>query len=237
MKDLSMNDLILVSVDMRTTSMQVAKRFNKPHAMVIRALKDLRASLAEINHKDVSNYADISYADGMNRMQQGVSMSRDGFTLLAMGFTGKDALSWKLKFLAAFNAMEAKLAKDNDKLEWKAARLQIKQVRASFTNAVKDFVTYAEAQGSTSASRYYGNITKMEYQALGLLELQKSAMGNFRDTLDLIDLSYLQVAEITAKAALENGMEQKMHYKEIYIFAKQKVTEYANSVSFLRLAK
>ena len=37
-------------------------------------------------------------------------MNRDGFTLLAMGFTGKAALEWKLKYIAVFNEMEKKLA-------------------------------------------------------------------------------------------------------------------------------
>ena len=36
-------------------------------------------------------------------------IDRDGFTLLAMGFTGPKALKWKLKYIAAFNAMEAAL--------------------------------------------------------------------------------------------------------------------------------
>jgi hypothetical protein len=153
-----------------------------------------------------------------------------------MGFTGAKASQWKLKFLAAFNAMEAKLVKENDKLEWNAARLQIKAVRKSFTNAVQDFVAYATEQGSKSAPMYYTNITKMEYKALDLLDKQKSAVGgNFRDTLDLMDISALTMAEVIAKSALESGMQQKMHYKEIYQFAKQKVNEYAAIVSMPRL--
>ena len=36
-------------------------------------------------------------------------MTRDGFTLLAMGFTGDEALEWKIKYLEAFNTMETKL--------------------------------------------------------------------------------------------------------------------------------
>ena len=236
MKDIAMSDLTLVSADMRTTSMQVAKRFNKSHATVIRAIKDLNISLAEINPKDVSNFADISYVDGMNRMQQGVSMTRDGFTLLAMGFTGKDALSWKLKFLAAFNQMEQQLLKQAPTLDYAAVRLQTKNIRTGLTDAVKDFVGYATAQGSQSAAMYYANITKMEYRALDLLDKQKTALGNFRDTLDLMDLCYLQAAELIAKGALEQGMQQKMHYKEIFQFAKQKVSAYAETLSFMRLA-
>lgn len=37
-------------------------------------------------------------------------MNRDGFSLLAMGFTGKNALEWKLKYIQAFNEMEKQLA-------------------------------------------------------------------------------------------------------------------------------
>ncbi|NDO43203.1 hypothetical protein FMM66_12360 [[Clostridium] cocleatum] len=37
------------------------------------------------------------------------TMNRDGFTLLAMGFTGKEALEWKFKYIEAFNNMETKL--------------------------------------------------------------------------------------------------------------------------------
>ena len=36
-------------------------------------------------------------------------MDRDGFSFLAMGFTGEKADTWKLDFIDAFNAMENKL--------------------------------------------------------------------------------------------------------------------------------
>ena len=36
-------------------------------------------------------------------------MDRDGFSLLVMGFTGKKALEWKLKYIDAFNQMEETL--------------------------------------------------------------------------------------------------------------------------------
>ena len=43
-------------------------------------------------------------------------MNRDGFSLLVMGFTGKDALDWKLKYIDAFNKMEKKI-KEQSKLQ------------------------------------------------------------------------------------------------------------------------
>ena len=37
------------------------------------------------------------------------SITRDGFTILVMGFTGKKAMAWKERYIAAFNAMEKRL--------------------------------------------------------------------------------------------------------------------------------
>jgi Rha family phage regulatory protein len=222
---------ITISKYMKTTSMQVARYFEKPHDKVIVAIELIKSRLPAGN----ASYGDIYYIDASNRKQRAIEMNRDGFSLLAMGFKGDKAFEWKLKFLAAFNAMEQALIKENDKLEWKTARLQIKQTRKSFTNAVADFVEYATAQGSQSAKMYYANITKMEYAALDLLDRQKTTIGNFRDTLDLMEVSTLMMAEVVAKGALEQGMKEKLHYKEIYILAKKKVKDYADSISFLKL--
>jgi Rha family phage regulatory protein len=215
--------------------MQVAETFGKTHKNVLLALRNL-STPASFNER---NIAFISFVDGRGRIQQGCEMTRDGFSILAMGFHGREAMEWKLKFLEAFNAMEAKLIELASKakapkappIDWAAARLQGKQARKDFTDTVKKFVDYATAQGSQSASKYYMNLTKMEYKALDLLDLQKSAIGNFRDTLDGIDVGFLHVAEIIAASALEAGMAEGIHYKEVFQLAKQKVQAYAATVS------
>jgi phage regulator Rha-like protein len=167
----------------------------------------------------------------------GYEMTRDGFSFLAMGFTGKKAAQWKEKLLKAFNRMERELAKNHQNIEWKAARLQLKSVRRETTDRIKDFVEYATAQGSKNAKMYYANITTMEYKALGFLEQSKSAEGNFRDTLDLLQISQLQLAEMLAANAISHGMQMKMHYRDIYAFAKQKVIDLAGSISWTRLSE
>jgi UDP-2,3-diacylglucosamine pyrophosphatase LpxH len=43
-------------------------------------------------------------------------MTRDGFALLAMGFTGKEALAWKIAFIKAFNGLESQVHEDNARL-------------------------------------------------------------------------------------------------------------------------
>lgn len=88
------------------SSRQIAESFEKNHRDVLRAVDGLK--------EDVRNFAQMFFEteapDSYGRPQRTYLMNRDGFTLLAMGFTGKAALEWKLKYIAAFNAMEKQLA-------------------------------------------------------------------------------------------------------------------------------
>jgi Rha family phage regulatory protein len=100
-----------------TTSLQVAQFFGKRHRDVMRAIKNL---LNELPESDARNFAQTcvdtkiegaANVQGATRQDPTYRMNRDGFMLLAMGFTGKDALRWKLTYIAAFNRMEAELQK------------------------------------------------------------------------------------------------------------------------------
>lgn len=103
-----MSDIILSmqSGEPVASSRQIAENFEKNHNHVLRDIDLLK--------KDVSNFGQMFFEttapDSYGREQRAYLMNRDGFTLLAMGFTGKAALEWKLKYIAAFNEMEKKLA-------------------------------------------------------------------------------------------------------------------------------
>ncbi|EME3570539.1 Rha family transcriptional regulator [Enterococcus faecium] len=98
-----------------TTSLQVAEVFGKEHKVVLKAIDELKEGVAE-NSADsfdgvAQNYADLFYEDTYIHPQnkqkyRQIIMNRDGFTLLAMGFTGKKALQFKLQYINAFNEME-----------------------------------------------------------------------------------------------------------------------------------
>lgn len=104
-----MTDIILSTQNGEpvASSRQIAESFEKNHRDVLRAVDNLK--------EDVRNFAQMFFEttvpDSYGREQRAYLMNRDGFTLLAMGFTGKAALEWKLKYIAAFNEMEKKLAK------------------------------------------------------------------------------------------------------------------------------
>lgn len=85
------------------SSLDVATHFEKDHHNVLKAIRSLIDELpAEFNGV---NFNAIEYRDPVGRTQPMFYLSRDAFTLLAMGFTGAAALQWKLKYIEAFNAM------------------------------------------------------------------------------------------------------------------------------------
>ena len=93
-----------------TTSRKIAEVFGKEHKSVLRTIDSLE--IPEDFRK--RNFAPSGY-QAQNGLGKTVNykmylITRDGFTLLAMGFTGKKAMQFKLAYIAAFNAMEAELA-------------------------------------------------------------------------------------------------------------------------------
>lgn len=93
-----------------TTSLKVAEVFEKNHRDVTRSIDGLK--------KDVRNFAQMflegNEPDSYGRNRRIYYMNRDGFTLLAMGFTGKKAMQFKLQYIEAFNAMEHRLTTEQD---------------------------------------------------------------------------------------------------------------------------
>jgi Rha family phage regulatory protein len=88
-----------------TDSRKVAEVFGKEHKNVIQAIENITAENSAVS----SMFYETDYTAGTGKHYKMYLMNRDGFTLLAMGFTGKQALEWKLKYIKAFNDMEAEL--------------------------------------------------------------------------------------------------------------------------------
>jgi len=106
-----MNNLISVQNQegqLVVTSRQVAEHFDKRHADVLDKIDFL---LSQINstEKSVQYFIPSEYKDTSGKTNKEHLLTRDGFTLLAMGFTGTKALEWKLKYIEAFNRMEKQL--------------------------------------------------------------------------------------------------------------------------------
>jgi Rha family phage regulatory protein len=103
---LNFQDFISADGDRLTTdSLKVSAVFGKKHFNVLR---DIERLLAEVD----PDFAKLNFevCREINELQNGkpqpfYRMTRDGFSLLAMGFTGKRAIAFKVAYIGAFNAM------------------------------------------------------------------------------------------------------------------------------------
>ncbi|QPB58479.1 Rha family transcriptional regulator [Lacticaseibacillus paracasei] len=99
-----MNELVIMhNKQAVTTSLRVAEVFGKDHKNVIQSIENLAAEKSAAKF-----FAEATY-DNRGKQYPMYYMNRDGFTLLAMGFTGKRALQFKIQYIQAFNSMEATL--------------------------------------------------------------------------------------------------------------------------------
>lgn len=94
-----------------TNSLLVAEKFGKEHRNVIRSIKEILGSAQNCAYP---LYVEATYTHPQNGQEYPVYiMTRDGFTLLAMGFTGEKSLKFKMEFINAFNKMESMLKSDD----------------------------------------------------------------------------------------------------------------------------
>jgi len=97
----------IVNNQPRAMSTDVAEFFGKEHFNILRDIREIKANCPE--SFDALNFESVEYVDAKGEKRPAYSMTRDGFTLLAMGFTGEKALQFKLAYIEAFNKMEAAL--------------------------------------------------------------------------------------------------------------------------------
>lgn len=104
-----MKDLVIMHDQQAvTTSLVLAEVFEKKHQHVMEAIRKLTVENSTVKKMFVED----SYLNSRNQQQPMYYMNRDGFTLLAMGFTGSKAMEFKLKYIDAFNKMEKQIKEE-----------------------------------------------------------------------------------------------------------------------------
>jgi Rha family phage regulatory protein len=93
-------------------SRDVAREFGKRHDNVLRDIQALLATPSELRGFDW--FREVSYLDEKGEARPSFDLTRDGFTLLVQGWTGPKALAFKIRYIQAFNEMEALLASRPD---------------------------------------------------------------------------------------------------------------------------
>jgi Rha family phage regulatory protein len=103
-----MNQLVFIEKNQAVTnSLIVAETFEKNHADVLRDIRKMECS----EEFRLSNFAESYYVNSQNKEMPMYYMNKKGFTLLAMGYTGKEAMKFKEAYIDQFEMMEQELNK------------------------------------------------------------------------------------------------------------------------------
>lgn len=151
-----------------TTSMIVAQVFGKRHDDVLKRIRSLDCS----REFTLRNFAECSRPGSNNKPEPFYRMTRDGFTFLCMGFTGKEAARWKEAYIQAFNRMETELQQHNGAQynEEVGAEFTGRTVELNFGKGV------VHAEWDTAGNLWLGDL---EVDALLGYKMKNSALGLF----------------------------------------------------------
>lgn len=162
------------------------------------------------------------------RPDESYLINEDQFILLVMLVKNSpESVELKVRIAKEFKTMRkmlSKLASTRSTEDWQNVRNDGKVVYLQKTDVIKQFVDYAIAQGSKSANMYYSNLAQMENKALFLIE-QK--YPNVREVLNIKQLMQVATADQIVEKALGDGMKQELHYKKIYVLAKDRVIQFS----------
>ena len=196
------------------SSRDVAEKFEKRHDHVLRDIDNLIPQNWGVRNMAKEN----TYINERGREYREYLLNRDGFSLVAMGFTGEKALQWKLDYINAFNKMET-FIKQRESSEWQLARQQGKLIRRKETDAIQMLIPYAMEQGSKNADKLYINYSNLVNKTIGL----KSGQRPLVDWLSLVHIGHL---EDCFTQTIIDGIKNGVYYKEIYKRCKEKAELY-----------
>lgn len=185
-----------------TTSLVVAEEFEKEHKHVMEAIEKLTVE----NSAARNMFDKTTYINSRNREYPMYYMNRDGFTLLAMGFTGKKAMQFKLKFIEQFNRMEQYI-KEKEKQRSEGGRIEAFEMSLLGTKYLSEMLRMDDSSTLEMVTELHGDYnlpTKHlpNYvegkQTLSLTELLKrhnSTMSAIKANDKLIQLGLLETKE------------------------------------------
>jgi Rha family phage regulatory protein len=192
------------------SSLDVSRSFGKRHDNVFRAIGGLLE-----NEETQKMFKKLNYVDSQNKQKYPMYlMNRDGFSLLVMGFTGKKALDWKLKYINVFNQME-KIIRERQSQSWIESRSVGKLSRKAETDVLKKLVEYAKQQGSEHADMLYVTYSKLANKTAGVTDRETAT------TQQLMNLSFVENIILNM---VQDGIQQELPYKEIYRNVKDRLS-------------
>lgn len=195
-----------VNGEIRVSSLEVASVFEKRHKDVLEAIRNLE----EYDEFRGPDFRPSEYKTKQGKMQPCFNINRRGYSLLAMGFTGQKAFTFKARFIDAFEAMEQYII---DEQARKTADNTARLENPAMTKALKDM---RQVLGKETKSFHYSNENNLVYRtALGATKkkyceaLDIPIKDRFRDHLSPLEIKMVEEIQRANTMLMEMGMEYK----------------------------
>lgn len=185
-----------------TTSLKVSEVFHKRHTEVLRGIRLLCDNTPESFYG--RNFASVEYTDAKGERRPMYTMTRDGFTLLVMGYTGKEAMRFKLEYIEAFNAMEKELMRRQNTSLPPDLRSDLKALVDAKLSTCP-----AHLQGKARSelwARFNRHFRIAEYA-----QLPQEKMADARDYIITLELRALSAVETRKAPALPKVKASNIH--------------------------
>ncbi|WP_395019661.1 Rha family transcriptional regulator [Robinsoniella peoriensis] len=181
------------------SSLDVAETFEKNHRDVMESIRNIETGISTAEFSALFNLASYRATNGKsNPMYQ---MTRDGFTLLVMGYTGEKAMKFKLAYIKQFNAMEKIL---RGKLIEREKGIAVRQ---SLTKALQQSAENERMHGH-AYSTYTNAIYKTLFGKNANQLREEYGIGkkdNLRDSFSTEDLKAVQSMECLVSGLVDCG--------------------------------
>jgi Rha family phage regulatory protein len=202
-----------------TSSLKVAEKFGKAHKDVLESIREI---LAAENSATKLFYEDAYKNRGKDYPM--FYMNRDGFSLLVMGFTGKEALKWKLEYIQAFNEMEKELKRlYEERKQWEIERAKGILTRHILTDTIKNIIP-----DSPHKRFIYPNYTKLIYKTLFNMNMNQlrekygiKSNESVRDYLTADELAEVETLERLISSLINYGWG----YEQVKSFVLENATK------------
>lgn len=192
------------------TSLDIAQTFGKEHKHVTRDIRELECS----EDFRQSNFGLTSYRDLQGKSQPMYQITKDGFTLLVMGYNGEKAMKFKEAYIRQFNAMEKAL---QGKLIEREKGIAVRQ---SLTKALQQ-----SAENGRMHGHAYSTYTNSIYKALFGMNANQlrdkygiDKKANLRDYFSAEELKSVQSMEMLVSGLVDFGWG----YDQVKDFINQK---------------
>lgn len=210
----------------------VAEVFGKRHTDVTRSIENTQNSLRKIEESDSKYFKDSSYINSRGKEYKRFDLTRRGFDLIVLSFTGESALKYKVWFIDEFHKktefihrQKLIVAQHESNDMWLNLRKESKAAREALTDAIKAYeLPQRVAEGKASANfvaMRIINYTQMIYKTLGV-DLPSGV--NPRDALDPRKLFELESIEYQVARRIGELTEvQDCNYKQTYQLIKKEL--------------